>query len=138
MARYLILLILFFFLTSVAYAGDTHQRKQSHRVAYVVADASGNPVTDQTIRLQVIRASDDSVFDFSDNTFKQSGWTTRYVTMNYDNKGEYYAMTLTIDSAALVSGDYVFIISNDSALYADQQVEVVTFGETHDLIRMHR
>jgi len=104
----------------------------------VVADASGNPVTDQTIRLQVIRASDDAALDFNDNAFKQSGWTTRYVTMNYDTKGEYYATTVTIDSSVLVSGDYVFIISNDSALYADQQVEVVTFGETHDLIRTHR
>src|SRR3990167_5706111 len=115
------------FLTTFAFAGDYHQRTQSHKVVYVVADSSGNPVTGQTLRLQVQRVSDGLILDHSDNTFKSSGWTTRYATMNYDDKGEYYQRTISIDSARMISGDYVCIVSNDDATYGDQQTEVVNF-----------
>ena len=126
------------FLTTFAFAGDYHQRTQSHKVVYVVADSSGNPVTGQTLRLQVQRVSDGLILDHSDNTFKSSGWTTRYATMNYDDKGEYYQRTISIDSARMISGDYVCIVSNDDATYGDQQTEVVNFDSVNDLIKINR
>ena len=126
------------FLTTFAWAGDYHQRTQSHRVVYVVTDSSGNPVTGQTVRLQVQRVADGFILDNADNSFKASGWTTRYATMNYDSNGEYYQRTISIDSARLVSGDYVCVVSNDDATYGDQQAEVVAFDSVNDLIKINR
>lgn len=126
------------FITKMAFAGDSHQRTQSHRVVYFVTDSSGKPVTGQTVRLQVQRVSDDAVLDFSDNTFKFSSWTTRYATMPYNAGGEYYMYTISIDSSRLVSGDYVCIVSNDDATYGDRNGEVVNFDTLNDLIKMNR
>lgn len=119
-------------------AGDYHQRTQSHPVVYIITDASGNPVTGQTPKLQVIRSQDGLVLDHNDNTFKSSGWTTRYATMTYNIPGEYYQRTVSIDSTTLISGDYVCVVSNDDAIYGDQQSEVVTFDTLNDLIKINR
>ena len=134
--RYLLLILLL--ISSYAYAGDTHQRGESHRVVYVVTDSSGNPVTGETVRLKVQRVSDDAVLDFNDNQFKYTGWTTPLVTMNYNAVGEYYSRTISIDTALLVSGDYVCIVSNDSATYGDQQAEVIGYDSLKDIIRINR
>lgn len=136
--RLLFLLFSLLFIPYVLFAGDYHQRTASHRVIYIITDSSGNPVSGQTVRLQVQRVSDDAVLDHSDNVFKFSGWTTRYATMNYNNAGEYYSRTITIDASRLVSGDYVCIISNDDATYADQQVEAITFDSMNDLVKIQR
>lgn len=135
---YLVMILLGLLVVTYAKASDYHQRTQGHRVVYVVTDSSGNPVTGQTIRLQVMRVSDDAVLDHSDNAFKFSGWTTRYATMNYNPMGEFYSRTITIDSSTIVSGDYVCIVSNDNATYGDQQAEVVMFDTINDLIKIHR
>lgn len=126
------------FSCSVSYSGDYHQRGQSHPVVYVITDSSGNPVSNQTPRLQVVRAKDGLILDHSDNTFKSSSWTTRYATMNYDANGEYYRRTISIDSSLLVSGDYICIVSNDDSTYGDQQAEVISYDTLGDLIRINR
>lgn len=136
MRYYLLLFTLF--LSTLAYAGDYHQRTQSHPVVYVVTDSNGDPVSGQTVLLQVVRSKDGLALDHSDNTFKSSGWTTRYATMDYNTSGEYYQRTISVDSSTLISGDYVCIISNDDATYADMQVEVVTFDTLGDLIKINR
>ena len=121
-----------------AFASDYHQRGQRHRVVYVVSDSSGNPVSGQTLRLKVQRVSDDAVFDFSDQSFKFSGWTSKTQTMAYNSEGEYYSYTFTQDAARFNSGDYVCIVSNDDATYGDQQAEVVAFDTLADQIRVNR
>lgn len=136
--RLLFLLFSLLLVPVFALAGDSHERTQSHRVTYVITDSSGNPVSGQTVRLQVMRVSDDAILDFDDNVFQFSGWTTRYATMNYNDRGEYYSRTITIDSSRLVSGDYVCVVSNDDAVYSDQQAEVVNFGSNNDLIKIFR
>lgn len=119
-------------------AGDYHQDTQGHRVVYVVTDSSGNPVSGQTVRLQVQRVSDDAILDHSDNAFKYSGWTTRYATMTYNAQGEYYSRVVTLDTATTISGDYVMVVSNDDSTYGDQQAEVVMWDNLNNLIKIHR
>ena len=138
MRQIYLIILLMIGLVGVAVAGDYHQRTQGHRVAYVITDSSGNPVTGQTVRLQVQRVSDDAVLDFSDNSFKFSGWTTRYATMTYNAQGEYYGRVVSIDSTRFVSGDYVAVVSNDDSTYADQQLEVFTVDSLGDIVKVSR
>lgn len=137
---YLCMLMSATLIATVCFASDTHQTGQSHRIVYVVTDSSGNPVTGQTVNVAVQRSSDQSFLDWSDLTFKSSGWTTRVTTLPYDARGEYYTRVLTIDTTTtpLISGDYVIIVSNDSATYGDQQAEVVLFDNLNQLIKIHR
>lgn len=130
--------ILLLLISTNAWASDYHQRGQKHRVVYTVTDASGNPVTGETVRLQIQRVSDDAVYDFSSSSFKFSGWTTRYQTMLYNTAGEYYNYTFSQDAARFNSGEYVCTISNDSASYGDQQSASVFFDSTQDVIRINR
>lgn len=125
-------------LSVTALAGDVHQDGQGHKVVYTVVDNTGQPVSGQTVRLAVERVSDESQLDFSDNTFKSSGWTTRYQTMAYNSTLGFYWYVVTIDTAVLVSGDYVCVVSNDDATYGDRQAESVQFDITNNLIKIHR
>lgn len=133
-----LLFIALMFVSTNAFAGDLHNRSEGHRVVYTVVDSSGNAVTGQTVSLQVQRVSDDRILDFNDNSFKSSGWTTRYATMNYQPDGEYYSRTVTVDTAKLATGDYVMCVSNDDATYGDFQCEVVSWSNMSDLIKINR
>lgn len=133
-----LLLLMILLISSPCLASDTHSSDENHRVTYTITDGSGNPVTGQTVRLAVERSSDGFFLDFNDNTFKNSGWTTRLVVMQYDPMGEHYYRVLSIDQAVRVSNDFACIISNDDATYGDQQVEVIEFSNIKNLIKMSR
>lgn len=133
-----LLLLALLLISTVAVASDYHQSDSTHRIAYVVTDFSGNPVTGQTVRVGIQRASDGYFYDFNDSTFKASGWTTRLSTLTYETTGEYYYKNITIDNGGIVSGDYVCIVSNDDATYGDQQAEVINFDNVAKLIKIHR
>lgn len=137
---YLIILLIVasVFICQKVFAAGYNQNDQTSKVLYAITDSSGNPVTGQTVRLAVQRVSDGYFRDFSDGTFKASGWTTRLATMSYDTTGEYYGYDLQVSAGNLVSGDYVCIVSNDDTVYGDQQAEVIKFDNLAKLIRIQR
>jgi hypothetical protein len=131
-------LLLAILTTTVAFAGDYHQDGSGHKVVYTVTDSFGDPVSGQTIRCAVQRGTDGYFLDFSDQTFKASGWSQRLFILSYDTVGEYYSTVITIDQATLVSSDYVITVSNDSALYGDHQSEVVNWDSLSNLVKIYR
>ena len=133
------LILLFLLITSIAYASDTHQSDSTHVVAYTVADAAGNHVSGQTIRLTLYNPKTNQYYDFSDNTFKaQSSVTTLHRTMNENNVNGVYFTTVTIDNSTLVSSDVIMTVSNDSGTYGDLQSETVSFDRLEDMILINR
>lgn len=134
---FLTLLALTFIYCAVSFAGD-YNRGQQHKIVYTVTTASGDPVAGETVRVGVNRARDNSFLDWSDNTFKASGWTTRLQTMTYNPTGEFYETYISLDSAVLISNDYTVTVSNDSVLYGDYQAQTISYSSTEDLIRIHR
>lgn len=133
-----ILLILGLLLCSTAYAGDYHNNGQSARVVYFIEDNNGKYVSGQNPGIAVQRISDDAYLDFSSNTFKFSGWTTRIATMSYNGTDGYYTRTISIDNGGIISGDYVVIVSNDDTVYGDRQADTITWDSTNNLIKIHR
>ena len=55
-----------------------------------VVDANGEGVTDATVVIQLVRCSDGFILDWSDATFKSSGWTTATQTVAHVANGLYY------------------------------------------------
>ena len=133
-----IILLALLLVTIPALASDYHMRGQNHRVTVSVTDNQGKPVTGETVRLQIQRVSDDAVYDFSSSSFKFSGWTTKYQTLVYNASGEYYTYTFSQDAARFNAGEYVAIVSNDSATYGFRQSGSIFFDKTQDDIRINR
>ncbi len=130
-------LILFF---NIVFAGDTHQDTQSHAVVVVITGGSGRPATGETVRLNVKRVSDEAYLDFDDLDFDfmSDPITTPWQTMNEDVVNGTYWIVVTLDTATLVSGDYITTISVDSGSNQSHATEVISWNETHNLIRIHR
>lgn len=58
------------------------QNGQTERIEVLALDSSGSPVTGLgNVLLDIRRISDGFWLDFNDNTFKNSGWTTRQKVM---------------------------------------------------------
>ena len=121
-----------------AYASDTHQDGQTHKITYTVTTISGDPVSGLTVRTAVNRASDNSFYDWSTGGFASSGWTTRLKTMTYNIVGEFYETTITLDQATLESNDYICTVSVDDATYGDYQAESFGVNPTENLVRINR
>lgn len=136
MKKILIIAIMLF--CTSAYAASYHQNGQAQRVVYVITDNNGKPVSGQTVNLVVERSSDNTFLDFTDNTFKSNGWTTRIKAMSYDPVAENYFQVVSIDNGTIISGDYVVIVSNDDAVYGDRQAEVLNVDSVSNLIKIHR
>jgi len=133
----ILLILSLLFVPILALAGDYHESDGTHQIIYTIVDSSGNHVTGETVRLTV--RSHDSVNYYSWTNATWGAFSPdSQVTINEDSSGGFYHYTFTADAARLVSGDYVFIISNESASFADLQAETVHFGQLGDLIRIHR
>jgi len=136
--RYILLLAMVLIATNV-FAGDLHQDDETHTVIYSPVNSSGDFQSGLLVRLTVKSFDNVSYFDFSDSIWKNTAdLVTPFTTMNEDNYGGFYWYPFTMDSATLVSGDYVFIVSNEDATFGTVLTESVTFTNTHNLIRIHR
>lgn len=123
----------------VAFAGANYQNDNTIVTTYTVTDISGNHVTGETVRLTIKSMDNVNYYDFSDGTWGDySSNTTINQTMLEDADGGFYFYTVTFDVGTLVSGDYVFIVSNDSATYGDLQAATVHIDNLIDNIRIYR
>jgi len=105
--------------------GITRNLGDTHLVQYTLIDVDGNPVSGDTVILQIQRVSDDYWWDFDDSTFKNSGWTDSDLQLSYETMGEYYYYKFVpTDTSA---DEYIFVVDNVSTTYGDHQAEVVSY-----------
>ena len=137
--RILTIILTIFLLASNVFASTYHQKGADHTLIYTITDLDGNHVSGETVRLTVKSRDAVNYFDFSDGSWGLFGSiTTKHATLHEDADGGFYFYTLTIDSARRISGDTVFLISNDSTTYGDLQAESVNFDNLGEQIRIHR
>ena len=137
--RILIPFLVAILLTTQAFGSTYHQKDSTHTLIYTITDLSGNHVSGQTVRLTVKSHDAVNYYDFDDGSWGLFGSiTTKHATLHEDADGGLYFYQLTVDSARRISGDAVFIISNDDATYGDLQAESVNFDTIGEQIRTHR
>lgn len=135
----LLLFLILFCSTSYAYASDYKQDGQGHTITYTITDTSGHTVSGQSPKVAVKRMTDGLFLDWNDNTYKTAAsCTTLFRTMTYEASGGFYYRIFSVDNAALVSADYITIVSNDDATYADVQAENISWDNLNNLIKIHR
>lgn len=124
---------------SRAYAeGGVKQVGEIYQQTYQILDTAGAPVTGQTVTVKIKKQSNGQYFDFSDSTFKASGWTSLTANMSYDSTGEFYFYTWTPPASETSSNQYVFTVANSNATYKDNQQESVYYQQTDKLVKIHR
>ncbi len=98
------------------------QTGDTERITVVVLQKNGNPATGRTtIRLRILRLSDNQLFDFNDSTFKASGHTTLDATMaevDATNAAGVYDLVGGFDTSAITNAnanDTYILIPNQTS-----------------------
>lgn len=139
MKQIALVLLAILLVSGQSFAGDGHQNDSSHTVVLSVEGADGNHVTGQTIRLTLFRPRDNRYFDWSDSTWDPLGSvTTLHQTMNENATSGFYFYQISNDNGRIVSGEVVCTVSNEAALYATTQSEVVYFDRLESIVKINR
>lgn len=103
--------------------------QDNFRFVYNIIDTSGNHVTGQTVTLQIQKASNGYWYDFSDDTFKNSGWTNKTTNLTEDSTNGVYYYTFNPPSSETSADEYVFLVDNSDATYGDHQSMTVEYQD---------
>jgi hypothetical protein len=106
----------------------------AYQPTYVLLDSTGTAVTDQTITLQImLKGGEEYFYDFSDQTFKTSGWTTKTTNLTYNSNLKAYILETDFipntGTAFNTEFTYYFIYDNSNSTYKDHQVEEIVFHD---------
>lgn len=99
------------------------------QLVYNLADVFGNHVTGQTVTLQIKKVSSGAWLDFSDFTFKTSGWTSKTTNLSENATDGFYFYTFNPPASEASTEQYQFLIDNASTEYGDHQSEVVDYQD---------
>lgn len=126
----LILIILILLLAeNFVSASDVRNIQDNYRFIYTLRDADGNPVAGETVVLRIQKVSSGYWYDFNDNTFKGSGWTSPTANLSYDATGEFYYYLFNPPASETAADEYVFVIDNASVTYGDHQSETICYQD---------
>lgn len=120
--------VLIWLMAAPAFAGDRNIQ-DNNMVAYNVIDANGDHVSGQTVTLKIKKISNGYWFDFSDSTFKVSGWTSKSVNMSEDSTEGYYYYLFNPPASETAAEQYQFCVDNASGTYGDHQCEVISYQD---------
>lgn len=99
------------------------------QLVYHLVDVSGNHVTGQTVTLQIKKVSNGQWFDFSDSTFKSSGWTSKTTGLSENTTDGFYFYAFNPPASETAPEQYQFLIDNASGVYGDHQSEIVDYQD---------
>lgn len=104
----------------------------TERLFATMMNSAGSPVTGLSdVLVEIYRKSDGKYFDFNDETFKSSGWTTRQQAMTelsaiYSPGVYYYDFDTTGHSSAFVEENYLITVTSATSandpLYGELKV----------------
>lgn len=128
-----IILSLILFLNPIDAFALIRNVQDNHRFVFTYEDASGDPITGETITLRIMRASDGYYFDFNDSTFKNSGWTNKTTNLSEDSTSgqEHYYYAFDPPASETGADQYIFIIDDadaDNGLHLSETVSYQDLG----------
>lgn len=125
--RLFLFLACFAVLFPLAAGAAVRDVQDNYLFGYHVIDSDGNHVTGQTVALKIMRASDGYWFDFSDSTFKNSGWSSKSANLSEDSTEGRYYYTWNPPASETGAEQYLFCADNADATYGDHQCETVDY-----------
>jgi len=115
----LTIFILFFISAYLTYAESINRNIQDNFkfTKTIREESTGDFASGQNIYLKIQKASNSRWFDFNDNTFKDSGWTTKETILTEDNDGEFYYFLFDPPVSEIAAEQYLFVYRYQSAVY---------------------
>ncbi len=129
MFKKLILFLGLFMALSMNAFCDLQNLQDPFKLVYEVISSSGVHVSGQTVTLEIEKSSNQYFYDFSSSTFKASGWTSKTVNLTEDSTNGIYFYLFQPPSSETSPEQYVFIINNTNATYADHQAMIVSYDD---------
>ncbi len=123
--KFLVLFLLILLVPS-SYA-DIRNIQDNYQLIYHVLDEDGDPVGSQTISLKIKKVSDGYWYDFNDDTFKNSGWTSKSTNLSEDTTENYYHYTFNPPAAETSTEQYVLLVDNADTDYGDHQSAIICY-----------
>lgn len=108
-------------------SADVRNVGDAAQVQYVVLDTAGDYVTGQSVNIKIKRVSDGLWYDFSDGSFKASGWTVKTSTLTEDATNEHYYYTFTPPLADTTADQYIAYLTNATSGYEDAQAVTLDY-----------
>lgn len=105
----------------------TRNIQDNYKLTYTITDTSGDHVGSQSPTVQIQRASDGYWMDFSDATFKSSGWTAKTAALTEDSTNGFYHYTFNPPASETGAEEYVLVVDNADATYGDRQALTVAY-----------
>jgi len=129
MKRLVIFILAILLFSPITQAEVVRNIQDNHQVIYHIIDTSGNHVSGQTVTLKIKRISDGYWYDFNDDTFKNSGWTSKSTNLSEDATEGYYYYTFDPPASETSAEQYLFLVDNSDATYGDHQSKVVCYQD---------
>jgi len=124
---YIIFILLVF--SNLCLASGVRNVQENYQVIYSILDNDGTFVSGETVALKIKKISNGHWYDFSDDTFKVSGWTSKSANLSEDATEDYYYYTYDPPGTETVAEQYLFMVSNANATYKDHQGELVSYQD---------
>ncbi len=105
----------------------TRHIQDDYQFTYTILDTSGDHVTGQTPTIAIKKASNAYWLDFSDSTFKNSGWTSKTTALTEDATNGIYYYTFNPPASETAAEQYIFVVDNSDATYGDHQTLSVEY-----------
>lgn len=102
--------------------------QDNFQFVYQIVDLSGDHVTGQTVTLKIKKVSNGYWYDFNDDSFKESGWTSKSTNLTEDSTEGYYYYTFNPPAGETSAEQYLFVIDNSDATYGDHQSQNVAYN----------
>lgn len=125
--KIIVFLVICLSLNCVQSFANVRNIQDNFKFVYNIVDSLGAHVAGQIVTIKIQRSSDGYFYDFSDSTFKNSGWTNKTVNLSEDAVNGIYYYTFNPPSSETSAEQYVFIVDNSDATYADHQAQVVNY-----------
>lgn len=127
--KIILLLIIGFLTFSLPVRADLQNLLDPYKLVYDVIDSNGAHVSGQTITLSIEKSSNQYFYDFADSTFKASGWTNKTTTLTEDSTNGLYYYSFQPPASETSANQYIFIVNNSDATYADHQQQIVSYDD---------
>lgn len=124
-------------LSSLVFAAD-RSVGQPYRFIYTITDASASHVSGQTPTIKIQKVSNGYWYDFNDNTFKSSGWTNKTNTLAENSTDGFYYYTFTPPASETTHDQYLFVVDNANATYADHSTLLVKYDDIINTVNRSR
>jgi len=124
MKKFILFLMIFVALATSVFARDIGE---PYKFIYTIVDGDGAHVSGQLPTVKIQKSSNGYWYDFSDNTFKNSGWTTKAIALTEDSTNGFYYRVFTPPATETSSEVYIFVVDNADATYADHNSLAVEY-----------